>query len=231
MPYTPTVWTEGVTKLGPTNMNHIETGVSDAHTAAAAAQTTANGAIPATIVDAKGDLIAATAADTVARLAAGANGRVLVADSTQTAGVKWSGGHVFRAYRVTSAQSISANTWTKIQLNAESFDPDNVFDSTTNYRFTPTLAGYYRITGGIYYSGLPDQKNARAAIYKNGSIYSQSLAANSGAGDFIPTVSDLVYLNGTTDYAELYTFQNDASAHNVNNGEDSTYFSGEWVHV
>lgn len=47
------------------------------------------GGIPATIVDAKGDLIAATAADTVARVAAGTNGHVLTADSTQTAGVKW----------------------------------------------------------------------------------------------------------------------------------------------
>jgi hypothetical protein len=45
--------------------------------------------IPASIVDVKGDLIAATAADTVARLAAGTDGQVLTADSTTAIGLKW----------------------------------------------------------------------------------------------------------------------------------------------
>jgi hypothetical protein len=51
--------------------------------------TNANAAIAKTIVDAKGDIIAATAADTVSRLAVGANDTVLTADSTAATGVKW----------------------------------------------------------------------------------------------------------------------------------------------
>jgi hypothetical protein len=46
-------------------------------------------AINPTIVDAKGDIIAASAADTVARLAVGANDTVLTADSTAATGLKW----------------------------------------------------------------------------------------------------------------------------------------------
>jgi len=46
-------------------------------------------AIQNAIVDAKGDLIAATAADTPARLAVGTNGQILTADSTAATGIKW----------------------------------------------------------------------------------------------------------------------------------------------
>lgn len=46
-------------------------------------------AIQNTIVDAKGDLISATAADTPARLAVGTNGQVLIADSSASTGLKW----------------------------------------------------------------------------------------------------------------------------------------------
>ena len=51
--------------------------------------TNAGNAINKTIVDAKGDIIAATAADTVSRLAVGANDTVLVADSSTATGLKW----------------------------------------------------------------------------------------------------------------------------------------------
>jgi hypothetical protein len=51
--------------------------------------TNASAAIAKTIVDAKGDIIAATAADTVSRLAVGTNDQVLTADSTTATGLKW----------------------------------------------------------------------------------------------------------------------------------------------
>jgi hypothetical protein len=52
-------------------------------------KTNADAAIAKTIVDAKGDIIAATAADTVSRLAVGSNDQVLTADSSTATGLKW----------------------------------------------------------------------------------------------------------------------------------------------
>lgn len=73
------------------------------------------GGIAATILDAKGDLIAASAADTPARLAVGTNGHVLTADSGETTGIKWaaatSGGPTIVDYVTrTSDLSITGTT-------------------------------------------------------------------------------------------------------------------------
>jgi hypothetical protein len=71
--------------LGAANTVLTSGGESAAPTFAAA-----SGGIAETLLDAKGDLIVASAADTAARLAVGTNGHVLTADSGETTGVKWS---------------------------------------------------------------------------------------------------------------------------------------------
>ena len=92
--------------------------------------TNANAAIAKAIVDAKGDLISATAADTPARLAVGANGTVLTADSTETTGLKWaaaSGGKVL--------QVVAANTTTQTANSTTT-----MADTTLTATITPTSA-------------------------------------------------------------------------------------------
>lgn len=73
----------------PDNTDLVKNGALAIRTLGNAIDTTMATMTPKSIVDAKGDLIAATANDTPARLAVGANGTSLVADSTQTTGLGW----------------------------------------------------------------------------------------------------------------------------------------------
>jgi hypothetical protein len=73
----------------PDNTDLVRNGALAIRTLGNAIDTTMGTMTPKSIVDAKGDLIAATANDTPARLAVGANGTQLVADSTQTTGLGW----------------------------------------------------------------------------------------------------------------------------------------------
>jgi hypothetical protein len=113
-------------------------------------------------------------------------------------------GPAFSAYRSGSNQSISTGTWTKVQLNSEQFDTANCFDSTTNYRFTPTVAGYYQINGSLYFNGTSTVRGI-AGLYKNGSIYQMgNYMASYNNTQGVALVISLVYFNGSTDYIELY---------------------------
>ena len=80
--------TSGISHTAGASAKHVFTG--DDATFFTAGVATANAAIPKSLVTTKGDIIAATANATPARLGAGTNGQVLTADSTQTAGLKWS---------------------------------------------------------------------------------------------------------------------------------------------
>ena len=55
---------------------------------------------------------------------------------------------------ISGTQSISNATDTKIQFNSEVYDTDNTFDSSTNYRFTPAVAGKYVLGTGLTMSSM-----------------------------------------------------------------------------
>ena len=111
----------------------------------------------------------------------------------------------FSAY-ANASQSISAGTFTKVAINTKIFDTNNCFDSTTNYRFTPTVAGYYQVNGTVS-CGTSASVEVIAAIYKNGSVYSRGTDLGFAVGTLsnpIVTYNEIIYLNGSTDYIELY---------------------------
>jgi hypothetical protein len=81
--------------------------------------------IPATIFDAKGDIIAASAADTAARLAVGANNTVLTADSTTATGLKWAAAGGPGSWTLLNAGGTALTGSTTITVS--SIDKDDLF--------------------------------------------------------------------------------------------------------
>ena len=126
-------------------------------------------------------------------------------------------GHMYPAFEahVGSNQTITTATATKVQFDSESYDTDSCYDSTTNYRFTPTVAGKYFVyldigTNGSSNSNLNDN---HCFIYKNGSIEQRSHFNFRSNPIHYGTVSlsAVISFNGSTDYIEAYAEASDTS--------------------
>lgn len=147
---------------------------------------------------------------------------------THTAG-QVAGGPAFSAY-LNATQTVSNGVATKMALNAETFDTDNCFDTTT-YRFQPTLAGYYFFTGRLSGAAATSGTIMTAQIYKNGVSVKQGqpYIPPSGSSSMTVTISGLVYLNGTTDYVELYGTNSGSGTNTFSAGATVSFFDGYFV--
>jgi hypothetical protein len=124
---------------------------------------------------------------------------------TTPAGLLINNAPAFSAY-LSSGQSVTTGVATKLAANIEEFDTNSNYDNVTNYRFTPTVAGYYQINGNLGFGTTGNITGALGMIYKNGARFKDgnyTTAASSGTS-FYPVVSALIYFNGSTDYVELY---------------------------
>jgi hypothetical protein len=145
--------------------------------------------IQETITDAKGDIIAATAADAVARLAVGANDTVLTADSSTATGLKWAtpaaGGGITLLSTTsltgteTTISSISGS-YTNLYIIVEGvYSSGTLFqmylnsDSTSNYN-TWGMIG----TGADDRSGQATSQNRIGFLGKNSSGASNAFSAS-----------------------------------------------------
>jgi hypothetical protein len=132
-------------------------------------------------------------------------------------------GPAFNVYQ-SSTQAIPGATVTKLQFQSKVFDYGGFYDNTTNYRFQPTVAGVYQFNGGV-------QANA-GAIYIQVELFKNSVQAGTGSiasAGYESVVSHLLYLNGSTDYVELYVYG--GVAFGTQQNVHTTYFSGALVRV
>jgi hypothetical protein len=142
----------------------------------------------------------------------------------------------FFAYN-SSSQSLTNNTFTKVSLNAENFDTNSNFDSTTNYRFTPTVAGYYAFSCGCGLTGPATVIQFVLEIRKNGASYTPRIIDTNPSASFSSNAfinlsgSTIIQMNGSTDYVELWTyaFGPSATGISVSTSNNGAYFCGNLI--
>jgi hypothetical protein len=108
---------------------------------------------------------------------------------------------------LSSSYEVGNNVVTKLNCNTETYDTDSAYDNSSNYRFTPQVAGKY-----LVYMNLCGETNAyklyfmKAKIYKNGSelVSSQNVMGDGAIQRAQESLSFIVDMNGSSDYVEAY---------------------------
>jgi len=128
---------------------------------------------------------------------------------------------------ISGTQSISTSTHTKVQFNSEVYDTDNTFDSSTNYRFTPAVAGKYQLSFGTLLTSLENDEKLQLQIRKNGSALdydpSQRFYSTNSGGETVTGQTNLVVESDADDYFEAWIFHTEGGSRDI--GQYS-YFSG-----
>jgi len=171
-----------------------------------------------TIVDAKGDIIAATAADTVSKLTVGANNTVLTADSSTATGLKWATPAATAvkgcSVKLTAAQATVANTDYTVLFGGEDFDTDGYHSTVTNTGRITIPAGL----GGYYLFNLYNRQTTTSsnqnmiALHVNGSAVGYGLASGrlqgkvNTAGIGVDISGSFVYYATAGDYFTLVAY-------------------------
>jgi len=130
--------------------------------------------------------------------------------------------------RLSSDQSLTSNVTAKITFDTEIFDTDNCYDNSTNYRFTPTVAGKYFIYSAAIVYGTGDLESGKILYYKNGTGIRQSwmdpVNTSNAINQASVVLNAVVDMNGSSDYIEIFTNVQSGVGQILNSGTQGTYF-------
>lgn len=139
----------------------------------------------------------------------------------------------FKAKLSGTQTGLNHDTFTKVNFASEDFDPDSKFD-TSNYRYIPAETGYYSLTASLgIETGTNEFRRAGVAIYKNGSNiafnYLRLIGSSEDIEQYYVSVSVLNYSTSTSDYYEVYAYQNNSYGTNdgvLSSANYKTFFTG-----
>ena len=143
----------------------------------------------------------------------------------------------FGAYQNNNTTSIASGTWTLCPNNTEYFDTNGCYNNTGStvtlnglsvpaYAFMPNVAGYYQVNACTsIYSGMTGKMFI--AIYKTGSSYctGNEIGFTASVTQAVGTVQSVVYLNGTTDYVQIYAWHNIGTTQSIDYGTSGNWFN------
>lgn len=120
------------------------------------------------------------------------------------------GGHLrdlkARAYLSADQEDLVSGAWTKVLLNAESYDLGANFDVGNN-EYVARYSGYYTIQAAVRFKNLLADKLFGAAIKVNGAFVNSSGWQHSGLNEIItPNLADRIYVAAGEDI-ELWAKQ------------------------
>ena len=136
----------------------------------------------------------------------------------------------FMAYLDTN-QTIANNTQTKVQCEVEVLDTAGTYDNSSNYRWTPGVAGKYVIGWNVYADDIGDNKYLYGAIAKNGTAgtksFGNSIVQAGSAAIASQTSGEIIMDLDADDYVELFCKQDSGSGKNIKYGyAGTTHFYG-----
>lgn len=136
-------------------------------------------------------------------------------------------GPAFSVYTNDGSGYLNNSVATKVRFNQEIFDTNNCYD-TSNYRFTPNVGGFYSFTCKILNNFSPPGQLI-LYLYKNGGVIAelQQTTIAQQANGF--GVSYLTSANGTTDYFEIYYYQDKGGGQSIYTGAQQTYWTGHMI--
>lgn len=128
---------------------------------------------------------------------------------------------------LTTTQNITSNQFTLLNFDNVNFDSHSWFD-TANYRYTPQMAGYYIFTAAYTMTPSTSASVKLVALYKNGVLakYLEFTRYAAVAGTTTASGSSILYMNGTTDYVDVYAYTLGTGTLAVSSAASQTYFQG-----
>jgi len=182
----------------------------------------------------KGDIAVATGANVATILGVGTNGQVLVADSSESCGVKWDSlfnEQTYARYKVSSTKSLTSGSTTIVDFDTEDFDTDSAVTTGASWKFTvpADYDGYYIICATVTLESSANWNAGERLIlmaYKNNALFSYIgvwTCIDSGTRIVSATGVSIMSL-AAADYIDIRALQDTGSAINVNS-------DGNYSHV